>query len=84
MDKCKGWAIQCFRTRPRLGYTQAEMAAKTGIPYARYTRFETGLLTPTDKEMQQICKALKCQRYEIETLAREGRPIVLGAGHDQV
>lgn len=71
-----GWAIKVYRTRPCAGITQDRLAKKTGIPYARLNKFESGFLVPTEKELRTISKALKTELSDIRRLAEAGTPIV--------
>lgn len=71
-----GWPIKTYRTRPSVAITQDKLSRKTGIPYGRLAKFESGLVVPTDRELRAIAKVLKTSVENILALAEAGEPIV--------
>lgn len=79
-----GYAIKCYRVRPSMPLTQLRLSQKTGIPYGRLIKMESGFTQPNDAEIKKICRTLKVEEDHFRAVARSGSPVVLGVGHDKV
>lgn len=65
LDAKKAVGINLKRIRHERGYTQADMADKSGITQASLSRIESGVNWPDYQTIVSICDALRCQHTEI-------------------
>ena len=65
-----GDAIRLYRRQK--GYTQAELARKSGVNEVQIRRYELNNATPRRNQLQKIAEALDINIYELYTTASGG------------
>lgn len=60
-EKTYDIAMQIVALREKAGFTQVELAERTGISQADISRIERGATSPTAKTLQRIAEALDAE-----------------------
>lgn len=68
-EKAYDIAMQVVELRERHGFTQSELAERTGIDQADISRIERGSTSPTARTLQRIADALDA---DLRLVARTG------------
>jgi transcriptional regulator with XRE-family HTH domain len=62
------WTVRCLRGLPR--WSQAEMAAWSGVPESSISRYENGKKTPSPKTRAKLCAAVGLSCAIVDELLR--------------
>ena len=68
--------------RKKLGYSQQELATKSGVPQSTISAVESGVRKPTEDTMVMIAKGLNCSVGDLLGEVRK-EPTAAGDGLDQ-
>lgn len=71
------WTIWCLRGIPR--WSQAELAARSGVPESSISRFENGKRLPSPKNLAKICAAVGVPSAMVDAVLRPAIRKVLAA-----
>jgi tetratricopeptide (TPR) repeat protein/DNA-binding XRE family transcriptional regulator len=62
------WTVRCLRGIP--GWSQAEMAAWSGVPESSISRYENGKTTPSPKTWTKLCAAVGLSCAAVDEILR--------------